>query len=173
MQHLLAFLILFFSQYVNASLVFQEGDWTVHKNIMTPVNLQGCVAETSTEIDVNGKSEKWVLQIVRLLSPNGEHGFPFAIVFPADHNSVGYLEAVGRSNVEDSPDFYLTLLQPSNGDTSIVASRKKDRLLILRYIRYYKSFTVNFLKNQESIREVLFSLKGSSVSIEKLSEYCP
>lgn len=165
--------IFFFSVMAQSQPIFELRDWSVYKNIPTALTHTGCVAETKTEVtDDQGLTQTFKLQVVKLLSQNGEHSMPMVLAFPEQVPSEQYYEAIGQSDREGSQMFEMTLLQPQDGSKKIVASRKADRLLILRRLKGDNKFYVDFMDKQGSLQKIEFSLSGSSKSIKALNENC-
>ena len=155
-----------------ANEFFALRDWTAYKNVMTPLNKKGCLAETIAEVDNNGVTEKWMLQVIRLEAGNGEYTYPIIISYPESQTAKTYYEASAQSNKSSSQVFNMTLLQPSNGDQSIVAVRTQDRNNVIARLKGDSTFTVSYLDKMGAVREVPFSLRGSSKTISALRREC-
>lgn len=155
-----------------AEVLLQLKDWTAHRNVVTATGQKGCVAETIQEVNVNGKKEKWVLQVARLQTPQGDHTYDMVYAFPEHQPTNEYYEALSYSNHQDTAQMSMTLLQPGNGDKTIVASRVRDRIQILSHIKRDSTFTVDFLTKEGPTRSVAFSLRGSAKTINKVQRTC-
>lgn len=165
-------MVMVFCCSANAGEFFSLNDWRAYKDVMTPLNKKGCFAETSTEIDHNGVVEKWNLQVIRLAAGNGEYTYPIIIAFPENQLAETYYEAQGQSNKEGTSLFNMTLLQPESGKTSIVAARTKDRNALISRLKGDKTFKVSYLNKDSIVRDITFSLSGSSKTIKELRKEC-
>ena len=155
-----------------AEIIVQSKDWLAEKNVMTPLDKAGCVAQTTKEIDVNGIKENWTLQVIKLQANNGEYAHPIIISFPEQLGAAQYYEGTGQTNKVGTPTFEMTLLQPNATDKTIVAARMKDRLEIVRRLRADSTFSVSYLDKTGPVQTAEFSLRGSSKVIKALNETC-
>ncbi len=161
------------SQALQASEIASSKDWRADKDIMTPLQKMGCVAETTTSVvDVDGNTEQWTLQVIKLATGNGDYSFPMIISFPEGLPTNEYYEASGVSNRPEVDPFSMTLLQPENGDKTIVANRLIDRNRIVNRLKADATFTVNYLSKQGPTRSAVFSLRGSSSTIQAMLDTC-
>lgn len=155
-----------------AEVITSSKDWSAEKNVVTPLEKPGCIAETTKEIDVNGTLERWTLQIVKLETGNGDYTMPITIAFPEDMPTNAYYEASAQSNKTQFGAFQMTLLQPQSGDKTIVANKVMDRNKIVDRIAGDSTFTVDFLSKNGPTRSVEFSLRGSSKTIKTMLATC-
>lgn len=155
-----------------AEVIVESKDWMAEKSVMTPLEKMGCVAQTTATVDVNGASEDWVLQVVALQTPEGEHSFPIVISFPKAQPTNEYYEARAVSDKTNSQPFSLTLLQPQSGDKTIVANRVADREDMVHSLKAYNTFTLEYLTKEGPTRTAKFSLRGSSRAISQMMESC-
>lgn len=164
--------MLFVVSLASATPLFSSKDWRAEKDVMTPLEKQGCIAETTKTVDVNGVNEDWTLQVIKLATGNGDYSYPIILSFPENQPNNEYYEASAQSNRPDSPVFSMTLMQPASGDSSIVANRLVDRNKIVNRLKADSTFTVNYLVDGVATRSVPFSLSGSSRTIQTMLDTC-
>ena len=172
-QILICVSIFMLMEVVQAELLIQSKDWVAEKDIMTPLGKMGCVAQTTTEVmGTNGVKENWTLQVIKLQSPNGDYAYPMVISFPEQQVAAQYYEGTGQTDKINSTIFEMTLLQPNEVNKTILATRLKDRLEVVRNLRRDSTFRISYLDKSGPVQTALFSLKGSSNAIKTMVETC-
>ena len=165
--------ILSFAGIAQATEIVSSRDWRAEKDVMTPLEKMGCVAQTTTEVeDGQSSTEEWTLQVIKLATGNGDYSFPIIISFPEAQPTNEYYEASGQSNRPDTDAFSMTLMQPASGDKTIVANRLVDRNRIVNRLKADNTFTVDYLTKEGPTRSAEFSLRGSSVTIQRMLDTC-
>ncbi len=147
-------------------------DWRAEKDVMTPLEKMGCLAETTTEVNVDGQTELWTLQVIKLATGQGDYSYPIIISFPEADPTNEYYEASAQTDRPETPIFNMTLMQPASGDQSIVANRLRDRNTLVNRLKADSTFTVSYLNKKGATREAEFSLRGSSHNIQIMLDTC-
>ncbi len=161
-----------FGSVAEAEEISHLKDWRAEKDVMTPLEKMGCLAETTTEVIINGQSELWTLQVIKLATGQGDYSYPMVISFPEASPDTEYYEASAQSDRPETPVFNMTLMQPANGDQSIVANRLRDRNALVNRLKADSTFTMSYLNKQGATREAQFSLRGSSHNIQTMLDTC-
>ena len=164
-------LVLLFCFPSQANLIQEGKDWRAYKDIPTVLDGVGCVAETEARVDVDDRQEVWVLQVIRLQS-GGEYTYPIFVAFPRGATVDTFFEARAKSDKEDTQEFYFMLLQPTKTQKNIVAGRLRNRLEINRRLQNDRTFTVDFMNHEGSVRKVEYSLSGSYNAISAIGLAC-
>ncbi|MCJ8277439.1 MAG: hypothetical protein HRT44_12090 [Bdellovibrionales bacterium] len=170
MRSILFSIITFSFLVAQAQPISSSKDWSAEKNIDTVLGKKGCVAETVYTDEANG--DQWRLQVIKLMSSNGEHSAPVVMAYPEVATTTEYQEAEGQSNRAGTPVFSMTLFQPENVDVLSVGSRMGDRLEMVRRIKGDSTFTVKFMSQTDVVKEVEYSLRGSSRTIRDMDSAC-
>ena len=147
-------------------------DWSAEKDVMTVLNKKGCVAETLMELNTPTGPENFVLQVVKMETGMGDYTPPMILVYPENKGLANYYEAKAQSNKAGTPVFAMTLLQPDRSDKSIVAARSGNRLEVVRRLKADSTFSVELMNENGTEFNPVFSLSGSSKTINAMDSAC-
>lgn len=169
MKSLIILLLIFGFSIAQAGLIYSSKDWSAHKAVSTVLGKDGCIAET---VFTDEDQENWHLQIIKLKTTEGDYSAPVVMAFPENATTKEYFEGTAQSNKVGTTIFSMTLFQPDNQIITPIGSRLSDSGEMIRRIKGDSKFNVSFLSDETIIKEIPFSLRGSSKTIAKMISTC-